>query len=321
MSVLAVSHCWETAAHPDPEGATLVMLCDAMERAMSKKVTNGEYTWEKIPSEMAVFYDYGSLYQKCPRTGEPRTAMENAAFKAALSRMQVWYAHQLTTCFFMTEPPAGSTALRYTERGWPTFEYQVSMLAKTWTSSGWPQLFDVGRGVDKLFVRPPPLSTEALLELLQTKCFTNGADRELVAMLYKKTATNTIQCAANLKFNSSGWGPEELRFFVQQWFPICDKLEAISFASNPIGPEGAKILCDSLRDGFCPNAEFLNFFNNKIGGEGLEHVMQFLKERERDKGKILPKLNRVRVGKNKLSSEQQQALKELCSELGLECEL
>ena len=139
-------------------------------------------------------------------------------------------------------------------------------------------------------------------------------------MLYKKTATNTIQCAANLKFNSSGWGPEELRFFVQQWFPICDKLEAISFASNPIGPEGAKILCDSLRDGFCPNAEFLNFFNNKIGGEGLEHVMQFLKERERDKGKILPKLNRVRVGKNKLSSEQQQALKELCSELGLECE-
>ena len=175
MSVLAVSHCWETAAHPDPEGATLVMLCDAMERAMSKKVTNGEYTWEKIPSEMAVFYDYGSLYQKCPRTGEPRTAMENAAFKAALSRMQVWYAHQLTTCFFMTEPPAGSTALRYTERGWPTFEYQVSMLAKTWTSSGWPQLFDVGRGVDKLFVRPPPLSTEALLELLQTKCFTNGA--------------------------------------------------------------------------------------------------------------------------------------------------
>jgi len=320
MSVLAVSHCWETAAHPDPEGATLVMLCDAMERAMSKGVTNGEYTWEKIPREMAVFYDYGSLYQKCPRTGEPRTAMENAAFKAALSRMQVWYAHQLTTCFFMTEPPAGSTALRYTERGWPTFEYQVSMLAKTWTSSGWPQLFDVGRGVDKLFVRPPPLSTEALLELLQTKCFTNGADRELVAMLYKKTATNTIQCAANLKFNSSGWGPEELRFFVQQWFPICDKLEAISFASNPIGPEGAKILCDSLRDGFCPNAEFLNFFNNKIGGEGLEHVMQFLKERERDKSKILPKLNRVRVGKNKLSSEQQQALKELCSELGLKCE-
>ena len=139
-------------------------------------------------------------------------------------------------------------------------------------------------------------------------------------MLYKKTATNTILNAANLKFNSSGWGPEELRFFVQQWFPICDKLEAISFASNPIGPEAAKILCDSLRDGFCPNAEFLNFFNNKIGGEGLEHVMQFLKERERDKSKILPKLNRVRVGKNKLSSEQQQALKELCSELGLECE-
>ena len=102
------------------------------------------------------------------------------------------------------------------------------------------------------------------------------------------------------------------------WAVLCDQLgeaearDVITknpgiLASNPIGPEGAKILCDSLRDGFCPNAEFLNFFNNKIGGEGLEHVMQFLKERERDKSKILPKLNRVRVGKNKLSSEQQNS--------------
>ena len=70
----------------------------------------------------------------------------------------------------------------------------------------------------------------------------------------------------------------------------------------------------------CEALTTLNFFNNQIGGEGLEHVMQFLKERERDKSKILPKLNRVRVGKNKLSSEQQQALEELCSELGLKCE-
>ena len=207
LRIVVLSYAWLTPEHPDPLGQQLVNFCAQVEQARRMLRSPADACLycvfcgcavplghgcccfclprsgqecgrcaHQLPSgEMAVFYDYGSLYQKCPRTGEPRTAMENAAFKAALSRMQVWYAHQLTTCFFMTEPPAGSTALRYTERGWPTFEYQVSMLAKTWTSSGWPQLFDVGRGVDKLFVRPPPLSTEALLELLQTKCFTNGA--------------------------------------------------------------------------------------------------------------------------------------------------
>jgi len=318
LSVLSVSHCWESAEHPDPQGTTLVKLCDAMRHAMTTAVTNGDYTWEKLPGELAVFFDYGSLYQKSP-SGEPRTADEHAAFKAALARMQVWYAHQLTTCFFMTTA-VDAASMPYLERGWPTFEYHVSMLAKAWTSSGWPQLFDVGRGVDKLFTRNPPLSTASLRELLETKAFASGADRDLVAFLYQKTAVTTIQGAALLKFNSSGWGPEQLMQFIDQWLPHCEKLEAISFASNPIGPDGAKMLCDSLRLGHCPLATFLNFFNNQIGDEGLAHVAAFLKEREQDKARILPRLNKVRVGKNGTSRDAIEAFKVLCKRYGLKCE-
>jgi len=197
-------------------GANLIQFVDAMERATKIAATNGQHTWQRLPDNMAVFFDYCSLFQKSP-DGTPRSPMENAAFKAALSRMQVWYAHQLTTCFFLTQPPEGSTTLPYMERGWPTFEYNVSMLAKTVTSSGWPQLFDISLGVDRIFQRPPPLSTAELRKLLNSKHFTNGADKDLVAALYEKTAMTTVQGAARITFSSIGWGPAQIAQFTEQW--------------------------------------------------------------------------------------------------------
>jgi len=104
--------------------------------------------------------------------------------------------------------------------------------------------------------------------------------RDQATFLYAKTAVTTLRSATRLRFNSSGWGPAQLQRFIGLWLPDCERLETISFASNPIGPEGAAMLCDSLRLGHCPLAEALNFFNNQIGDEGLVHVASLLKERE-----------------------------------------
>ena len=76
--------------------------------------------------ELAVFYDYASLLQK-DEEGQ-RTPDEKALFSKALEKMGSWYAHSLATTFVM-DVPSDAAVLPYGERGWPTFEYQVSMLA------------------------------------------------------------------------------------------------------------------------------------------------------------------------------------------------
>merc|ERR1712039_1042210 len=78
-----------------------------------------------LPKEVAVFYDFCSLYQWV-RDG--RTPPQEKSFQAALSQMQVWYAHTGTTVILMTMEILGSTALAYEARGWPAFEKRVSMV-------------------------------------------------------------------------------------------------------------------------------------------------------------------------------------------------
>ncbi|EOD36268.1 hypothetical protein EMIHUDRAFT_455112 [Emiliania huxleyi CCMP1516] len=130
MAVLAVSHSWESEEHPDPHGRTLLMLADAITTAQAIQVSKGPYTWQTLPSRVAVFFDFCSLFQP-PRAKEEPPIGEGPtmALRAALTRMQVWYAHQLTTCFFVTdgntETANDGSHTPYHERGWPTFEYHV----------------------------------------------------------------------------------------------------------------------------------------------------------------------------------------------------
>ena len=49
------------------------------------------------PGEFMVFWDFASLHQK--DADGKRTPDEATAFGAALSGMQVWYAHPLATAF------------------------------------------------------------------------------------------------------------------------------------------------------------------------------------------------------------------------------
>ena len=181
LPIVSVSHAWETSVHPDPRGANLLLLVDAIKRAQTTKEKGARgYGAQLLPSSLAVFFDFCSLFQRDPtlfeasetpeakEEGEERDAFiaalkaktafyggeaydksrseaEGRPFKAALDNMEVWYAHAGTTVVLLTETPEGSSAVPYDLRGWPTFESSVAMLIKPallgYTT--WPPLIDV----------------------------------------------------------------------------------------------------------------------------------------------------------------------------------
>ena len=94
MSIVSVSHAWETSVHADPRGANLLLLVDAIKRAQ----TIPEAKARKLPEKVAVFYDYCSLFQRDPtlfeasETPEAKAeGEERDAFEAALKAKTAFY--------------------------------------------------------------------------------------------------------------------------------------------------------------------------------------------------------------------------------------
>ena len=139
LAVLCVSYCWETPEHPDPFGRTLVKIAKAIRKLKTSENPFGQKLAEG--KKFAVFLDWTALPQKV--NGQERNAEDKAAFDDALSCMQVWYAHMLTTVLLLTGKQEG-VSLSYQDRGWPTFERLVSMILTPNTDAVWPMIVDVG---------------------------------------------------------------------------------------------------------------------------------------------------------------------------------
>ena len=110
LAVLCVSYCWETPEHPDPFGRTLVKIAKAIRnlKTWSHPLDNA------AGKKFAVFLDWTALPQKV--NGQERNAEDKAAFDDALSCMQIWYAHMLTTVLLLTGKQEG-VSLSYRDRG------------------------------------------------------------------------------------------------------------------------------------------------------------------------------------------------------------
>ena len=130
-----------------------------------------------------------------------RTPEEDYAFKFALNRMEILYAHARTTVAGWRALPDGWTRHGYDDSGWPTFEFAVASLLKKSNPSSWaPLIFVEGSSL----VPRPPSSPTAFAQLLTTKTFTNGADIDVVAGLYaralslKRSATRLLSTMPTL---------------------------------------------------------------------------------------------------------------------------
>ena len=68
LSIVSVSHAWETSVHPDPRGANLLLLVDAIKRAQTTKEKVADYgdgdKAKLLPSSLAVFFDFCSPRQR-----------------------------------------------------------------------------------------------------------------------------------------------------------------------------------------------------------------------------------------------------------------
>lgn len=123
LRLVCVSHCWHGAEHPDPFGDNLWVLADALIKARQV---------ERFPQgDFAVFLDWCSLHQR--DASGWRSVPEKAAFSQALSKMNLWYAHQKTLVFLLTGTPKAWPAdtVSYHSRGWPSFERMISVREHT----------------------------------------------------------------------------------------------------------------------------------------------------------------------------------------------
>ena len=205
------------------------------------------------------------MYQK------PRKDAEEAAFRTALSQMQILYAHQKTLSYLLSKHPEWTVApswdcKEYLFRGWPNFERRVTMLLKLSSSVAWKNVVDVGTPDAKKLV---PLTPEAFEKLLTTLAFTNGADTEVVAGLYQKTIDDALSQTTSLRFVKEDWGDSEIRELVQV-LPLCKQLRRLALDENPkMTSAAARTLAKALKDGAAPNLTHLGIEAGLTGTSAL----------------------------------------------------
>ena len=118
LNVLAISYCWASAGHPDPDGEQLRRLRLPLKLMLYSDADKEQ----KMIKSLGVFLDWCSLHQA------ERTEDELQAFKRGLKAVNVWYSHPLTWVWALTLVPEGVKP--YSERGWPRFEKAVATLIK-----------------------------------------------------------------------------------------------------------------------------------------------------------------------------------------------
>ena len=76
VPVVSISYCWLSAAEPDATGEQLRHVVDVLQK--HAKAIGGEDLagWRDFFPDMAVFWDWGSIYQKDPRLFDPKETPE-----------------------------------------------------------------------------------------------------------------------------------------------------------------------------------------------------------------------------------------------------
>ncbi|MEM7648173.1 MAG: hypothetical protein AAF283_03285, partial [Cyanobacteria bacterium P01_A01_bin.70] len=142
--IIAVSHCWRTQAHPDPEGVTTRVLQEQLEKVWDRFAKYDEF------SDVGLFFDWCSLWQS------PRTPEQLKSFKRALPAINLWYAHSHTFVWLVTDalvPHADGRALGYADKGWTMFE---AALARKIKGDSFDQITELGDALGITIETPMP---------------------------------------------------------------------------------------------------------------------------------------------------------------------
>ena len=146
LVVIAISYCWISPDHPDPNGYYLEVLAKLLslfvEGKFEEEKAYGMNDGFPTPASMirdygfafgagdgrpvGIFLDWPSVPQDKPHGS--RTEAETAVFKDALKNINLWYAHSATITWMLTFLPEGAMRTDYGSSGWTFFEFCVGAL-------------------------------------------------------------------------------------------------------------------------------------------------------------------------------------------------
>ena len=240
LPVIALSHFWRTKEHPDPDGETLELVIESLERQ-----------WEEFQSKGVT--DLGIIVDWCALWQTPRTPEQDVAFKAGLKGINQWYAHRGTTVWLVTAGADRVKGLSYWDKGWTSFEFALAMLIKPANSSSlkdWAQVVDLGKSelAQTEFARPALSEPLAFFggHTYGAKTYTNGADRDnIVAPKFRETMFEVMGGVCELNFNKLKWGDAEVEALAVV-LPLCRQLSKLQLALNSFGDAGMIALSSAM---------------------------------------------------------------------------
>lgn len=286
--IVAISHCWCTAEHPDPDGVQLKNLVQFIKEWVV--VQHGLLT-----DRIAFFLDWCSLPQ------EPRTSQERRMFERALPQVGLWFTHPVPHVWCLTNVPEGVTP--HADRGWPTFETLVSSLVARPKSAvldfgrresgarhyerGWPtsldamntliesnlSRFDTSTQYACVAPRQAPLTPKAFAKMLPEKQFANRADITTLVKLYEETFELLARSIDKLDYSGLHWEDMDAMRLAETLPSFCN-LKYLNLSNNEIGDFGTAALADVVP--LCPNLQKLFLIDNPIerGLEGPERLCE-----------------------------------------------
>ena len=254
LPLITLSHFWRTKEHPDPDGETLELIVESLERRWAE-------FQEKGVTDLGIIVDWCALWQS------PRTPEQDVAFKAGLKSINQWYAHRGTTVWLVTAGADRVKGLTYWDKGWTSFEFALAMLIKPSNSSrfkDWPQVVDLGKSGQAQTEFPRPALSEPLAFFggheYGAKTYTNGADRDdIVAPKFRETMFEVMGGVRELNFNRLNWRHAEVKALAVV-LPLCGQLSVLKLESNSFSDAGMVALLSAmgamaqLQVRWCPNA-------------------------------------------------------------------
>ena len=346
LPIIAISYCWLEAAHPDRQGRQLQLMRRKLEKLYRGRGLlrvcqdygfedmGVFFDWASIPQKDHRLFDPNETPEAKPEAEraafledlkagrkfyggqayeESRTDEEKAAMKRALHlTMDLWYAHSGITVVLLTElpdelPEGFDKTRSYENRGWTTFERCSAELGKSFKLrvAKWKLVIDTAdeSGGAK---RRLPTTPERMEKLLESRHFTNGADKAAVLNLYTKTATNVLGTVARLRFKGmplkrdDEWcSPAQLG----EALNYCSGLKELksarhaaqrrghagsirwprprraagahvseSFFVNRFGEQGIAAVCEAFGRGVAPKLQTLGMGANLFGDEGAKAI-------------------------------------------------
>ncbi|CAK0810244.1 unnamed protein product, partial [Prorocentrum cordatum] len=290
------------ASTPTPMGVQMNLVIDTLEQE------RGKYSEINVFfdgfSEMGVFWDWPSLLQgdhdeaqeakaAALREGKSeahareaadeakRTAAEKAAFKHALHEtMDLWYAHQATTVFLLTQHPRERGSTRecgYDQSGWTTYERCSAEQIKNVGRHGalWSAVADLGQGAGAPAAgRRWPVGPDEFDQLIEGKTFTNGADREAVKTLFRRMSRAQLGGVTKLDLRGLPPASPGQAAGLGACLRLCARLEELFLCGCKIGPAGCEALARALPS--VRRLQRLCLSNNGIGGAGAEALARAL---------------------------------------------